>query len=436
MQQTEAFARRRNKLFDKMPVNSIAVIRNSDSKTRNADVSYPFRSCSDFYYITGLTEPESVAVFTKTETVQEYLLFVPPPFDALRAQFEGKRVDVAQAIATFGADNAFETDDFSYMLTDLLKGKTQLFIALGRDPELEQDILSVLHHFRLRGRTGDTTPQSIVNLDTILHEMRLRKSHEEIECLRKSAQVAGLAHQRVMQACQPGKMEYMLEGEFLHEIHQHGCRFLAYESIIASGANACTLHYGRNDGILHDGELLLVDAGAEYQHYASDITRTYPINGKFTGIQKELYEVVLRAQLAVIDSVKPGLSWDVMHKTAVREICSGLIAIGLLNGDRDTLIEQKHYTDFYMHSTGHWLGLDVHDVGLCKVDGKWRELEANMVFTVEPGIYIAPDNLNVDAAYRGIGIRIEDDVLVTAEGCEVLSKAVPKSITDIESIMK
>ncbi len=317
----------------------------------------------------------------------------------------------------------------------LLEGRRRLYYETGRDPAFDERILSCLGRLRGRARSGLSAPEAVVALDGLLHERRLIKDRSEIAALRRAMQVSVEAHHRLMRRCRPGLREYVLEAELLHAFMEGGCRSPAYPSIVAAGRNACILHYTDNDAELADGDLLLVDAGAEYAGYAADITRTIPVNGRFSPAQRAIYELVLAAQLAAIREVRPGRRWDAPHRAAVRVITKGLVGLGLLDGDPAELVRSEAYKGYFMHKTGHWLGLDVHDVGAYKVDGRWRVFEPGMVLTVEPGIYIADDREDVDARWRGIGVRIEDDVLVTPDGHEVLTAGAVKEVEAIETLM-
>ncbi len=318
----------------------------------------------------------------------------------------------------------------------MLEGKKQVFYPMGRDSELDQHLLECINHLRSQSRLGLMAPSELVALDFIIHEMRLFKDAEELTLMRRAAEVSAQAHINAMQKCREGLYEYQIEAELIYCFMQQGLRHVAYPSIVAAGKNACTLHYTKNTGQLISGELLLIDAGAECDHYAADITRTFPISGRFTEPQKLLYQLVLDAQTAAIAQVKPGASWNHAHEAAVETLTKGLVALGLLKGSVKKLIKDEKYKAFYMHRTGHWLGMDVHDVGEYKINQHWRLLEPGMVLTVEPGLYIPAHCKTVDKQWRGIGIRIEDDVLVTATGHEVLTQSVPKSIVEIEQLMQ
>jgi Xaa-Pro aminopeptidase len=317
----------------------------------------------------------------------------------------------------------------------MLEGKDRVYYTMGNHPDFDQRLIGWVNRLRKQARAGVHTPGEFVALDHLLHELRLFKSPEELRAMRKAARISAKAHCRAMKKCKPGMREYQIESELLYSFMQQGARFTAYSSIVGGGANGCILHYIDNQDVLQDGDLLLIDAGAEFEHYASDITRTFPVNGRFNKEQRALYEIVLEAQLAAIEEVKPGNHWNDPHNAAVRVITTGLKSVGLLKGSVDKLIKSEAYKPFYMHRTGHWLGMDVHDVGDYKIDDEWRLLEPGMVLTVEPGIYIGASMSKVPSKWHNIGIRIEDDVLVTRDGHEVLSAGVPKAVDEIETLM-
>ncbi|GAA6168025.1 Xaa-Pro aminopeptidase [Sessilibacter corallicola] len=430
----QEFARRRKELMAMMEPNSIAIIPAAEEKTRSRDTLYSYRQDSDFYYLCGFPEPEAVIVLIPGRDHGEFVLFVRER-NRQKEIWDGYRQGPEGAIENYGADDAFPIDDIDEILPGLLESRERVYYSLGRDAGFDQQIMTWINTLRAQARSGAIPPGELQDLDHFLHDMRLFKSATEAKLMRTAGDISAQAHIRAMQFCRPGQYEHQLEAEIHHEFAKSGARNPAYSTIVGSGANGCILHYIENDHKMKNGDLVLIDAGCEYDMYAGDITRTFPVNGKFSDEQKAVYNVVLDAQLQAIDAVKPGNHWNHPHEIAVRVLTAGLIELGLLQGDLDELIEKQAYSDFYMHRTGHWLGLDVHDVGDYKVEGQWRVLEPGMCLTVEPGIYIAPDNENVDEKWRGIGIRIEDDVLVTAEGCEVLTAAVPKSVEEIEDLM-
>ena len=426
------FARRRKRLMEAMDARSIAIIPTAPARPRNRDIEHPYRADSDFYYLTGFDEPEAVAVLVPGRAQGEFLMFCRER-DPEREQWDGFRAGLDGACSQYGADDAFPIGDIDDILPGLMERTERVFYAMGYYSEYDQRVVDWVKRNRSRMRTGGGTPTEFVAVDHIVHEMRLFKSQAEVRTLREAAAISVKAHNRVMANCQPGMMEYELEAEFLYECTRHGARATAYPTIVAGGSNGCVLHYIENSDTLRDGDLLLIDAGAEYQCYASDITRTYPIGGKFNEQQEALYEIVLSAQQAAIAAVQPNNNWNDPHVAAVKEITRGLLDLGLLKGKLDKLIEKEAYRPYYMHRTGHWMGMDVHDVGDYKVDGAWRMLEPGMVTTVEPGIYIGPKEKSVPKQWRGIAIRIEDDVLVTRDGHEILTPGVPKAIADVEA---
>ena len=425
--------RRRKQLMRMMGSDSIAIIPTAPERARNRDVEFPIRPDSDFYYLTGFPEPESVAVLAPGRGHGEYLLFCRER-DPQMETWTGRRAGTAGAVESWDADDAFPISDIDDILPGLLERCDRVFYTMGNDPAFDRRVLDWVNRLRQGGRAGMRAPDEFVSLEHLLHDMRLYKSRSEVRVMRTAAKVACRAHRRAMQACRPGMHEYGVEAELLHEFRSAGME-PAYPSIVGGGENGCILHYTANNTELHDGDLLLIDAGAEYDCYASDVTRTFPVNGRFSDAQKALYEVVLAAQLAAIKKVAPGNHWNAPHTAAVRTLTRGLVKLGILKGKPAELIRQEAYRRFYMHRTGHWLGMDVHDVGDYKVGGEWRVLEPGMVLTVEPGLYIPAGSRGVSRKWWNIGIRIEDDVLVTKDGHEVLSAAAPKSVAEIESVM-
>lgn len=430
----EEYQKRRQKLFDEIPPNSVAIVTSASEYKRSGDVDYPFRQDSNFYYMTGFEEPEAVAVFIPGRREGQYVLFNRErDLDAER--WAGLRVGQQGACEFYGADQAFPIGVLDQKMPELLAGRQRLYYPIGKDPKLDERVLAWVAKLHKKIRSGISAPIEFFNVFSIIHEMRLRKSYYEIDLMRQAASISAFAHRKAMQMCRPGVMEYELEAELLYEFHKQGCRSSAYTSIVGGGANACVLHYVANSAALKDGDLVLVDAAAEYQNYAADITRTYPVNGHFSNEQLAIYEIVLKAQLAVIDIIRPGVFWNELQETAVRIISQGLLDLGLLKGTLEEVLKKQSYKTFYMHSVGHWLGLDVHDVGTYKVNDHWRALESSMVFTVEPGIYISPSP-SVAEKWWNIGIRIEDDVVVTKNGCDILTGQVPKYAKEIEALMK
>ncbi len=434
MKQQE-FKRRRKALMRQIGHGNIALIASASSQIRNRDVEYPFRQDSDFYYLTGFNEADALAVFIPGREQGEYILFCRE-FDPTKALWEGAHAGLEGATEHFEADDAFPIDDLDDILPGMLENKAKVFYPMGRDSVLDHKLLEWINHIRKQSRSGVNAPGELVSLEHILHEMRLFKSAAELKLMRIAAKVSAAAHIRAMQMCKAGLYEYQIEGEIVHEFYRHGLRHVAYPSIVAGGANACVLHYTENKDKLKKGDLLLIDAGVECDHYAADITRTFPVSGKFSPAQKQLYQLVLDAQTAALEQIQPGLPWNQAHDASVEVLTRGLAKLGLLSGNVKTLIKNEKYKQFYMHRIGHWLGMDVHDVGDYKVDNHWRELEPGMVLTVEPGLYIPPDCKTVEEKWRGIGIRIEDDVVVTKNGHDILTADVPKTIEEIEQLMQ
>ncbi len=428
------FSKRRKELMAHMEADSIAILAAARPAIRNGDADYAYRQNSDFYYLTGFAEANAVLVLIPGRKNGECLLFCQEK-DELKELWNGKIMGPEAAIEILGVDDSFPISDMDDILPGLIEGRERVYSPMGKDEAFDHQVMEWVKVIRSKVRSGAHPPGEFLVLDHLLHEMRLVKSKAEQDLMKKSGQIAVAAHKRAMHACKPGMYEYQLEAEYLYEFTHSGCRAPAYNSIIAGGANACILHYVENNQKLQDGDLILIDAGCEYEYYASDITRTFPVNGKFSQEQKAIYEIVLEAQLQAIETIKPGAHWDDPHNKTVEVITFGLVELGLLQGNVKSLIEEGAYRDFYMHRAGHWLGMDVHDVGDYKIEGNWRQLEAGMVMTVEPGIYIAPNNKNVDQKWRGIGIRIEDDVAVSRQGCEILTDGLAKTVDEIENFM-
>ena len=428
------FAQRRHQLMEQMSPNSIAILPASPVCNRNNSVDYAYRPNSDFYYLSGFDEPEAVLVLIPGREHGQYILFCRER-DPARELWDGLRAGQEGAIRDFSADDAFPIGDIDEILPGLLEGRDRVYYSVGKNLVFDQQLMDWVNTIRSKARLGASPPKEFVMLDHLLHDMRLYKSAAEVAQMQQACDISARAHVRAMQAARPGIHEYQLEAELDYEFRKSGAHFAAYSSIVAGGSNACILHYINNDQPIEDGELVLIDAGCEINCYASDITRTFPVNGRFSPEQKALYEIVLEANLAAIACVQPERHWNEPHEASVRVITAGLVRLGLLQGDLDTLIAEEAYRDFYMHRAGHWLGLDVHDVGEYKIGGQWRVLEPGMCLTIEPGIYVAKDNLNVDARWRGIGIRIEDNVVVTQDGHTVLTSGVPKAVDEIEALM-
>ncbi len=430
----QEFAQRRAQLLERMAPNSVAVIAAAPERMRNSNTEYAYRQDSYFWYLTGFPEPEAVAVLFKEEEKPHFVLFCRDR-DITQEIWNGKRAGQAGAKEQYGAHEAYSITEVNERLPALLANRAHLYANLGMNQTFDAQLMQWVNQVRSQSRLGVMAPQVVHHLAAELDEMRLIKSPAEISTLRESANIAAQAHVRGMQTVKPGMWEYQLEAEYLHEFMRHGARFPAYNTIVGGGANACILHYVENNQELKDGDLVLVDAGCEWQHYASDITRTYPVNGRFSAPQQALYEVVLAAQLAAIDAMQLGQSYYSGHEAALKVLTQGLCDLGLLQGEVSELIETRAYADFYMHGTGHWLGIDVHDVGQYRLHGQGRPLEEGMVFTVEPGLYVAEDNTTVEEKWRGIGIRIEDNVVMTAQGPDVITSEVPKTVAEITALM-
>jgi Xaa-Pro aminopeptidase len=428
------YARRRKALMAQMEPNSIAILPAAAVAIRNRDVEHVYRQDSDFQYLSGFPEPEAVVVLIPGREYGEYVLFCRER-NPQRELWDGLRAGQEGAIRDFGADDAFPIADIDEILPGLIEGRERVYSAMGSNAEFDRHLMDWINVIRSKAHLGAQPPNEFVALDHLLHDMRLYKSTAEIKVMREAAQISARAHVRAMQACRPGLYEFSIEAELDYEFRKGGAKMPAYGSIVASGRNACILHYQQNDAPLKDGDLVLIDAGCEIDCYASDITRTFPVSGKFSTEQKAIYELVLKSQEAAFAAIGPDKHWNQAHEATVRVITEGLVELGLLQGDVDELIANEAYKTFYMHRAGHWLGMDVHDVGDYKVGGEWRVLEVGMTLTVEPGIYISPDNQQVAKKWRGIGVRIEDDVVVTRQGCEILTNGVPKTVAQIEALM-
>ncbi len=427
------FERRRQEVMQLMG-DGIAVIATAPERIRNRDVHYRFRPDSDFFYLTHFPEPEAVAVLCPGREQGEFVLFCRER-DPERETWDGKRAGLKGAAELYDADDAFPIADIGEILPGMLENRSKVFCNVGSYPDFDMKLLGWVNEVKAKTRAGVNAPNELVDLTHILHELRLIKQTDEIKVMKHAAKISTAAHRRTMQVCRPGMMEYELHAELEYAFRKGGSDCPAYPPIVAGGANACVLHYIDNNEELVDGQLVLIDAGAEIDCYASDITRTFPINGKFSPEQRTIYEIVLAAQEAAVEKAQAGRHWNEPHDAAVRVLVQGLIDEGLLLGGVDELIENRSYRRFYMHRTGHWLGMDVHDVGDYKVEGEWRELEPGMTFTVEPGLYI-PDDDDIDARWRNIGVRIEDDVLINRNGNTMLSKDAPKAIDEIEALMQ
>ncbi|MEZ0272211.1 MAG: Xaa-Pro aminopeptidase [Methylophilaceae bacterium] len=431
MKDTVPFILRRHQLLQHMG-EGVAVIPTALEAVRNRDSHYQYRFDSYFYYLTGFTEPESVLLLVADEKPKSVLFCRDK--DLEREIWDGFRYGPEGAKEAFGVDEAYSISRLDELAPQLLANQPRLHYSLGADASWDARVTGWLNQVRAQARSGVSAPAEIVDVRLLLDEMRLFKSEGEIAIMRRAAEISSGAHRRAMRATKPGSTEYEIEAELIHEFRRHGAQSPAYHSIVAGGANACVLHYVFNDAPLRDGDLLLIDAGCELDGYASDITRTFPVNGKFSGPQKDLYELVLASQTAAIEAVRPGNHWNAPHEAALQVLVRGFIDFGLCKGTVDAVLESGDYRRFYMHRTGHWLGLDVHDAGEYKKNGEWRLLEPGMALTVEPGCYVRPAD-NVPEHYWNIGIRIEDDAVVTQDGCDIITMAAPKSVADIETLM-
>jgi Xaa-Pro aminopeptidase len=429
----DEFERRRRRLMKMMGKGGIAILPAAPEKSRNSDVHYHYRPDSDFYYLTGFSEPEAVAVLIPGRAQAEYVLFVRDR-DPTRETWDGRRAGPEGATRDYSADDAFPIGDIDDILPGLMESCSRVYHTMGLDPDFDQRVIGWVNGLKAQSKSGVQSPQEFVALDHFLHDMRLFKSRPELDAMRESARIAVAAHQRAMRFARPGRMEYEVMAELLHEFHRNQAD-ISYHPIIGGGANSCILHYHENNAELEDGDLLLIDAGCEYELYASDITRTFPVSGKFTAEQRAIYEVVLEAQYAAIEKTRPGNHWNDPHDAAVKAITQGLVKLGLLKGKVPNLIREGAYRSFFMHRTGHWLGMDVHDVGDYKVGEQWRVLEPGMALTIEPGIYIPAGTKGVPKRWWNIGVRIEDDVAVTKDGNEVLTGALVKDPDAIEKWM-
>ncbi len=425
------FTRRRKQLLKMLGDGAIAIVPSARERYRNSDAAYPFRQDSDFLYLSGFNEPDSVLVLVPGREHGECVLFCPER-DPERELWDGPRWGPERAVQEFGFDDAFPISDLDDILPGMIEGRERICYTLGRDRDFDAQVLAWVQRLRRAVQSGAKPPEEFVSLNHLLHDLRLYKSAGEISLMRDAIAVSVEAHERAMGVTRPGRCESHVHASLVETFYRHQCE-PAYEPIVGAGPNACVLHYRGRSNALRRGELLLVDAGAERHGYAADISRTWPIDGRFSSEQLSIYEIVLDAQRAAIEAVKPGKSWIEPHEAAVREISKGLARIGLLKGSQATILRQEQYKRYFMHKTGHWLGLDVHDVGDYRMAEAWRELEPGMVLTIEPGIYISPNEKRVDPRWRGIGVRIEDDVLVTPAGCEVLSQALVKEAREVQA---
>ncbi|MCE3046231.1 Xaa-Pro aminopeptidase [Legionella sp. 16cNR16C] len=430
----QEYQQRRCRLAQALPANSLAIIPAADELLRNGDSHYRFRQDSHFYYLTGFQEPQALLVIMAGNE-GDTLLFNRPR-NAAMEQWTGKRLGQEEAGRVLGVKQAFAIEDLEQRLPELLLGQTAVYYTLGRNRHYDEVILGVIDRLKKQIRRGIAAPEAIIDVDSLISELRLFKSEAEISLMRRAADISVAAHKKAMQKCRQFAYEYELEAELMQEFISQGCRSVAYDPIVGCGENTCILHYNDNNQPLKQGELVLIDAGGEYQNYAADITRTFPVSGHFSLEQRAVYELVLKAQKAGVACIRPGLPWVEVQQIMVRILTTGLIELGLLAGDVDILIKAEAYKPFYMHNSGHWLGLDVHDCGAYKINNDWRLLEPGMVLTVEPGIYISAGMPGVDEKWWNIGVRIEDDILVTATGHENLTAALPVEVDDIERLMQ
>jgi len=423
--------RRRRSLMRIMGDNAIAIIPAAHEVIRSRDTEYPYRQDSNFYYLSGFKEPEALMVLIPGRKAGQFLMFCRER-DPLKETWHGRRLGVERAPSALGADDAFPIGDIDDILPGLLEGRQYVYHTLGKDQPFDVQLLGWLNQARSSRRDG-ADPDAFISLDYHLHEMRVQKSRQEVVLLKKAAKISADGHKRAMQNCKPGMFEYELEANLIsHYRSNNACH--AFLPIVGGGENGCILHYTENSDVLEDGSLVLVDSGAEFEGYAGDITRTYPVNGRFSKDQKDVYEIVLAAQMAAIAAVKPGNHWNDPHDAAVKVLTQGLRDLGILKGSLASLLKEQAFKPYYMHTTGHWLGQDVHDVGEYKIDGNFRLLEPGMVLTIEPGLYLN-NSRKIPKKYRDIGIRIEDDVVVTKKGHDVITADVPKTVQQIESLM-
>ena len=440
----EHYAQRRQALLDSMPVGSVALIASGEEQIRNRDVDYPFRADSDFLYLTGFEEPDAVLVLIRAEVLESTDMAKPNhqawlflrPKDPEQETWEGRRLGVDAAPEKLGLDQAWCLDEINEIAPLFLTNAKQVWFSFAQLDDWGSTLTEWLGQLKAQVRKGGAVPTHLSDLDQLLHEQRLVKSAAEIALLKKAAQLSVEGHLAAMRATRPGVYEYQVQSALEHAFRMQGSARVAFNSIVAGGENACILHYTENNAPLMEGDLVLIDAGAEWQGYAGDISHTYPISGRFNTEQRLLYELVLAAQQAAIAAIKPGHAYHAMHKASSQVLTEGLLRLGLLHGELNQLIKEEAVKRFFMHGTGHWLGLDVHDVGRYKIDGEWRNFEPGMVVTVEPGLYISPDSEGIDSKWWGIGIRIEDDVLVTQDGHEVLTEGLPRTPEEIEQWMQ
>ncbi len=430
---TKTFARRRRGVMQLMGDGCVAIIPSGPELLRNGDVQYNFRPDSNFYYLSHFPEPDAVLVLIPGREQGEYVLFCREK-DLDKEIWHGYREGLEGAVEHYAADDAYPIDDIDEILPGLLENRIKIYYSMGHYPDFDSRLIQWVNQVKTRARSGVAAPTDFVDLGIILHELRLLKRAEELRIMRRAAKLTVAAHQRAMQLCRPGMKEYQLQAELEYVMLQGGSRSPAYPSIVAGGSRALVLHYTENQATLEAGELLLIDAGAEVDCYAADITRTFPVSGRFTAEQKAVYDIVLAAHQVAVEHTCPGKLWNDAHEAALQVLVTGMVDLGLLQGEVEGLIESGAYKRYFMHRTGHWLGMDVHDVGDYKVEGAWRPLEPGMISTVEPGLYIAPA-ADIAERWHNIAIRIEDDVLVTRDGYEVLTQGLARTTADIEAFM-
>ena len=429
------FSDRRFQLSHKVLEDSAIIVGSASVKSRISDTEYPYRQDSNFYYLSGYEEPESLILIRPNHDKEKFVIFCRDR-DPFREQWDGIRSGQEGAVKDYGADLAFSINSLDELMPNLLEGTKNIYFSMSAPCGVDKKIAQWVEDIRKNTRAGAEPPQNLLSLDSILHEMRLFKEDYEMDLMKKAADITTEAHIRAMQAVKPGMFEYQLEAEYLYAFNKNGARSPAYNSIVAGGNNSCILHYVENNAELNDGDLVLVDAGCEYQYYASDVTRTFPVNGKFSPEQKEIYSIVLEAHKQSMEQARPGNKWNLMHERSVEVIIEGLLSIGLLKGSKEEHIEKGTYSKFYMHRIGHWLGMDVHDVGSYKKDGDWRDLEKGMVMTIEPGIYILDSLDDVDDKWKGIGVRIEDNIVINDSGFDVLTPNIPRTIEEVEQTVR
>jgi len=428
------YKKRRNKLSRLIGKDGIAILPTAPYKNRSRDTYYPYRPDSDFFYFTGFSEPDALMILAPGRPEGEFILLVRPK-DPLKEIWDGHMEGLIGAKRNFGANQSYKIEDLIKVLAEVFPNRQKIFYTLGNQNDYDKKVIDTFNQVKANQRRGGVVPTEVVSLEPLIHDMRLVKSREEISRMKESARISVEAHYKVMDECKAGVYEYQIQASINHQFGQYGA-VPAYDSIVASGHNACTLHYIDNKDILKSGDLLLTDAGCEHQMYAADITRTVPVSGTFNEEQKAIYSIVLDTQKKAIESVKPGQTFENIQNDAITNITKGLRKLGLLSGSLQSLIKNEAYKDFYMHGVGHWLGMDVHDVGAYMSNaGKSKKFVPGMVLTIEPGIYISKKNKKVQKSWRGIGVRIEDDVLVTKKGCEVLTGKLSKEINEIEQRM-